>query len=71
MLALLMFSALLAVAAYFVTWKLRHRWLRVLLALVVFVTLSIPMILLIWHGDPAPPGSRTVTPEELERATRP
>ena len=64
-------SALLAAGAYFLTRRLR-RWVRIMIALTVFILLAvIPTVLLMAYPDHRLPGARTVTQEELERAASP
>ena len=72
MIGLLLISLILSVAVYAATWKLRRRWVRVVLAVGLFSALYVfPVAVWLIVGDPAPPGARTITQEELRRAAAP
>ena len=68
MITLLMFAALISVAAYFATFKLSSRWRLVTAASTFFLAGIFPLAYVLIIGDQPPPGSRPVTQEELERA---
>jgi len=54
-----------SVVLYFALWRLGGRRRLVIAALFFVLSTAVFIALLLWVGDPAPEGARTVIPEEL------